>query len=150
MSLETVAEALAAIAGGATGVTKAYGLDDVPSRLDATYLPTVVVWPGAGTYVRQGARVVSLSRAWRVLLFIAPRENPAEMKRQAALAQPVFEALKDVLLAHETLHGVTGVESAFLTGDTGLTAIEDFGLTYVGAEFTVTVVEVMGVTYQDG
>lgn len=149
MTVETVTDQLATIEAAITGITKAYSLDEIPNKLSAAVLPAIINVPGKALYERRGDRLAAEIRNYRAILYVAPLESPVDFWRKANTAEPLFAAIRNALLARMTLESISNVEDCELTEDTGLIPIVDFGMTYVGVEFTVRVTELVRVTYDD-
>lgn len=148
MSVAAVTDALKAVELTISGVKAAYSLNEIPQRLNVSSLPAFVNWPGAATYEMSGGLAIE-TRRYRCILYVDPLQSPAEMRYKGANAEPLLAAARVKLLGAAGLRGTADVLSARLVGDTGLIAIEDYGGTYMGVEFTVEVKEHVVIAYAD-
>jgi len=142
MTVGTVLDKLATIQATITGITKAYGHDDLPNSLKTAQLPAFINLPGAATsedVFGQAAEVET--RTYRMLLYVTPIERPSDIATRMNRVEPFFDRVKDKFRSYALLDSLTDVIFTSTVDDIGLTAMEYAGVLYAGVEFTLDVME---------
>jgi len=143
VSVTTVGAAIASVQEGITGITTAYAHDELPGQLRTSELPAFLNFPGEATYaVMTGGGTVRETRQWRMQLYVTPIERDTDPGRQGAAVEPFFRRTFAEFLDSYLLESLGDLCNITLTGDTGWSVMEWGGSRYVGAEFTLEVVEV--------
>lgn len=144
MSVETIKAALPALELQIDGINNALPL--APASLLGMDLPLFLNFPGNATYTTNlGQNLVTERRSWKLRLYVAPIQAgvPGEAE---SLPTPFIESVSKFFLAHVTLGGLTGLQSAVLTADSGTIVLRyangEQTSQYVGVEFTLNTEEV--------
>ena len=148
MSVATVKQRLAEIEEGIAGIKRAYA--QAPLSLPASDLPAFVNFAGQATHNWRvvGSDTDRETRVYICRLYVAPLVQgvPGEIER---LCEPFLESVRDTFAARPSLERLTGVQVSILLSDGGPAVLAYGGTRYIGVEFRLQVVELVGVTYAD-
>jgi len=148
MSVATVKARLASIEESITDVKRAHA--QPPAALPAADLPAMVNFAGAAEHDWRilGSDSDQETRQYTLRLYIAPvgQGVPGEMER---LCEPFFSSVRDTFAARPALEQLIGVIQATLLGDSGPVVMAYGKLQYIGIEFRLQVVELIGRMYDD-
>lgn len=138
MSIDAIKTQLANTQEGVTGVKRAFA--QAPNTLSPADLPAFVNFTGAAEYSGASFGAQRIERNYLMRLFVAPvsRGIGGEGER---LVEPFFERVRAAFPA-STLDGK--VVKAQLAGDTGVSVLPFGGVEYLGIEFRLQTIELLG------
>lgn len=146
MSVSTVGAKLATIQEDITGLTKAYAHDELPGDLHTSELPAILNFPGPADYTIISHGFVQEIREWRMQLLVEPVARDVDPGRAGGTLEPFFRRVFEEFLDSLQLEALSNVVVAAISGDSGWSVIEWGGKEYIGAEFTLEVIEKWTVT----
>ena len=150
MTVATIKTKLAALQATISGVTHAFA--QAPADLNTADMPAFCNFTGQATddYQAGGDEVDVVTRTYNMRLYVLPAVDglPGEAER---LCEPLIDAVRLFFSAHLQLGGLQGVQSALITGDSGVARLvfNDPSQPIYGVEFKLAVTEYIGFTYAD-
>ena len=146
MSIKAVATRLVLIQKGIDGVRRAYDLDNMPNKLQASLLPAVVNFPGETTYGWGVAGDIIETRVWHMRLYVTPAQMPIDAAKKAARVEPFFRRFVVAFADAQQLNDLGDVQWAWIGEDGGLIAMQYADEWFAGIEFRLTVKETWNTT----
>ena len=141
MSITTVRTALASLlVAHVTGVTRAYAQLPRKEIIDAD-LPCALIRSKGATYPDNPEDMYLERRAYTVQLMVLPLPEGLDNGEGESRTESFVGLVRDMLKGSPSLGGVTNVQSARLTADSGPSMLVWAGVTYWGCEFSLTVEE---------
>ena len=146
MSVSTIVTRLALIQNDIDGVRRAYDLDDMPNRLQATLLPAVVNFPGPAAYEGFGSGDIVETREYLMRLYVTPAQTPIDAAKKASRVEPFFRRFLIAFADAQQLDDLGDVQWAWIGEDGGLIAMQYADDWFAGIEFRLTVKETWNTT----
>lgn len=151
--IELVCAALASIASGVGAVTvgtETYtprGFNPPPAKLDTADLPAAWAFTGQASY-DNGSDWVTETRQYAVQCAVLPlgQGTPAEREQRV---RPILNALRAAIWARPHL-GVSGVQRAVITGDSGVVILPEYDGAFYGFELRLAVTVNVARSYAAG
>lgn len=144
MSVSAIATRLALIQTDIAGVRKAYDLDNMPDKLGP--LPAVVNFPGETTYEGYGSGDIVETRDYAMRLYVTPAQRPIDAAKKASRVAPFFRRFVVAFADAQQLNDLGDVQWAWISGDSGLMALQYADQWFAGIEFRLTVKETWNTT----
>ena len=148
MNPQDVCDKLEVIGATISGVESAYS--EPPLNLDTAKLPCFYPLMGAATYEELGGDFCTEERQYRCQVAIAPvaEAKPDLIEKRARVLVPLT---RDALLKYAALNSLSDAPlQVTVSSDTGVRVLPEYGGTYIGFEFSITVQTVFARSYAAG
>jgi len=129
---------------------------EAPNTVNMTDMPCWVTLTGPGSYPQEGeqdegeagAMIVKVHRQYKMLLLAAPFGTGIAGEAER-IAEPFIDRTKLFFASRPSLGGLDGLQSFFVTGDSGVSIITYQDTKYYGVSFDASVIEYEFFTYAD-
>jgi hypothetical protein len=137
-----------ALVSGILGIKHAFA--QVPLTLNSSDMPCMVNWTGPATmdWVALGDGMDIEARIYLMRLYVLPTAEGVSGEAER-LCEPFFARVRDFFAARPMLGNLSGVQFAYVTGDSGVTklVLNDPATPMIGIEFKLQVQEYIGFNY---
>lgn len=130
--------AIGTLLSGVSGIKRVY--TTAPNSLPPADLPAAVIYTGPGVYTERGYNQRGETRQYIVRLYVLSLQQgvPGEAE---SLCEPFLVSVRAVFVDGGRLSRLTGVLEARLTGDQGVSVLVLGGVSYLGIEFALEVMQ---------